>query len=166
MDRKTLILIIFAVIIMIGGGFYYIYDKTEISFNSDPDRLSAAQINSIKPMGIKTTQPSDRLSQYLQKAITTKSANWGDLVPLQPKVFTEGQSRESVEAMLFKADFAPTTLDNFSWRQRYDFGSGTDLYRIKFKDKGCTVQNSVMVQFDDNDRLISAQGLQDELGCL
>jgi len=166
MDRKTLIIVIIAVLIVISGGVFVYNNLSSVGFHNDPDRVSAAQIASVKPLGVKSSQPNDRLSQFLQKAILSKSANWGDLIPLVPSVLKEGQSRDSVESILFKAEFAPTSLDNFSWRQKFNFGSGSDLYRIKFKANGCTVQNSVMVQFDDQDRLVNAQGLQDELGCL
>lgn len=165
MDRKTLIVLIVAAIVTIGGGIYFLNHRSEVAIGNDSDPVTVAQINSVRPMGLINSEPKDRLSQYLQGAIDSKTANWGDLVVIMPGVFSEGQTRDSVEAMLFKAQFAPTTLENFSWRQKYDFDAGSDLYRLKFKAGGCTLQNSVMIRFDDSDRLISAKGLQDELGC-
>lgn len=114
---------------------------------------------------VKTGVPNDRISQFFERALGQQAFSWGQLVPISPGAFDVGETRKTVEQRLIKAGYSPTSLENFSWRTKFNLPSGAELYRLKFKNKDCQLQNSVMVRFDDGDRLIDAQGLQDELGC-
>ena len=91
---------------------------------------------------------------------------WGKRVDLLPEPFDDLQNRVHVERKLKRAGFK-RIADSKVWaRYNYEIENGREIYSRDASRIPCKIKLYVFVEYNQNDRLVFAEGAQHEHGCL
>lgn len=91
---------------------------------------------------------------------------WGAMVNLIPDDFNVGESLETVASKLKFSGYKNIPVENAWQRYKDKVGKNKFMYVRDANMLVCNISLYVFVEFDDNGKLISAQGTQHEHGCL
>lgn len=97
--------------------------------------------------------------------IQTKAKTWGTMVNLIPDIFSAGEPFVEVNKALIYAGYINTPADKV-WKYEDHTGKNKFVYIREANAFFCNINLYVFVEFDDNSKLKSAYGTQNEHGCL
>jgi hypothetical protein len=112
------------------------------------------------------TKPEREISKNpIMREIQKVSQPWKTRVPLIGSVFESGQSKAEVDSFLLGNNFAID--DSFRFYFADDSAELNDIiWSASQGSMVCNMEWSVITQFDENDNLISANGVVSARGCL
>jgi hypothetical protein len=110
-------------------------------------------------------KPSREIEKnHVMSAIADRSQHWDDRVSLSPKLFSIGVSIDKVESHLNSAGF--TRSDKVISRGQTMIMPRETSYVRTLNGLICNKEFIVFVAYDDSQRLLGAQGVVSERGCL
>ncbi|MGB0908494.1 MAG: hypothetical protein ACPGVT_13480 [Maricaulaceae bacterium] len=118
---------------------------------------------------------SNAIVQAIQNAPETK--RWGEPVELIPYQFSRGEPRSSVMKKLAKDEFVKSphvighgmiedTQNQPRFRTQAELDRGREIYLREAHTAVCLIHVHVFLEFDEMDRLVSADGAQLVDACL
>lgn len=119
--------------------------------------------------GASGSQALFRFDLYLNPVaapIKLNGSKWGDKVDLSPRPVKIGDHRAKVLVLLRKSGFSRTPDETVWKRYEGEILDGNELYEREAESLICQARLYVFLKFDDEGRLVSAQGAKHEHGCL
>jgi hypothetical protein len=115
---------------------------------------------------VQVTYRIDVLFYEINRDIQQGSRRWGTLVNLIPDNFSQNESFASVTKKLERAGYVEVNEKDAWARYKDRVGGHNHMFEREANMWVCNIKLYVFIELDDSLNLISAEGTQQEHGCL